>query len=238
MKTADPAWRSGASVACDKIGRAIVAGRFPEHERLPKEADLAAEFAISRNTLREAMKALAAKSLVEIAPRRGTVVLPRSRWNILDRDVAEWAAEIFINDPEFLDELLVLRRLLEPAAAEAAAIHATAEEIADIQTAYQAMAQSVKTDDLDLWVDVDIEFHKAVFRASHNRFIRSVADAVIHALKTSFRVASNQPTSYAQNLQNHKLLADAIENKDSAGAKRIAVTLIERTADVQKKVFQ
>ncbi|AUG54210.1 FadR/GntR family transcriptional regulator [Thalassospira marina] len=238
MKIADPAWRSGASVACDKIGRAIVAGRFPEHTRLPKEAELAAEFAISRNTLREAMKALAAKSLIEIAPRRGTLVLPRSRWNILDRDVAEWAAQIFINDPGFMNELLAFRRLLEPAAAEAAALHATPDEAADIQAAYQEMERAVEIDELEVWVHVDIEFHKAVFRASHNRFIQSVADSVIHALRTSFLAVSNQPSSYAQNLQNHKILADAIERKDSKAAKLTAEKLIETTADVQRKMLR
>ncbi|SFP43784.1 regulatory protein, gntR family [Amycolatopsis arida] len=72
------------------LGRRIVAGELSHGSRLPNEAELAAQVKVSRGGVREAVKALAAKGLVDPRPRLGTRVLPRDQWNLMDREVIEW----------------------------------------------------------------------------------------------------------------------------------------------------
>jgi DNA-binding FadR family transcriptional regulator len=74
-----------------RIFRAIEDGTFPEGSILPIEQELAVELGVSRTALREAVNALAAKGLVEARRRRGTQVLPRTNWNVLDREIIRWS---------------------------------------------------------------------------------------------------------------------------------------------------
>lgn len=231
MKNNRDPWRSGAVVACEKIGRAIISGRFPENSRLPHESELADEFKISRNTLREAMKALAGKSLIDIAPRRGTIVLPKEQWNNLDRDALEWAGSIFKGDPIFMQELFQMRQILEPGAAVAAADNATEQDIVQIQMSYQQMATAISMLDSEEWVKADLAFHNAIFSASHNRFIQSTANIVFHAFQFNFRLIAPQPDSFALNLENHRLLSEAIVRRDSAGAREATENMLLRNRE-------
>src|SRR5919201_6550518 len=76
-----------------RLGLRIVRGDLLPGEALPAEDVLASDFAVSRNVVREAIKALAAKGLVKGRPRTGTQILPRQQWNLIDDDVLEWHYE-------------------------------------------------------------------------------------------------------------------------------------------------
>ena len=103
-----------------EIGRRIVSGAVAEGEFLPRESELAEQFGVSRQAVREALKVLAAKGLVTSRRRAGTFVVPRANWNLLDPDVIAWhPPEKF--SPAFLRDIIELRRLIEPAAAAFAA---------------------------------------------------------------------------------------------------------------------
>ena len=77
----------------------ILAGRVMDQDRrgrplvFPKEADLCLELGVSRTVIRESMKVLADKGMVEIKPRAGTRARPRSHWRLLDPDILAWQAE-------------------------------------------------------------------------------------------------------------------------------------------------
>lgn len=73
-----------------ELGLQIVSGRFKPDDKLPAEALLCAEYAVSRPVLREATRVLVAKGLVYSKPRVGTVVKPRREWHMLDPDVLHW----------------------------------------------------------------------------------------------------------------------------------------------------
>ena len=87
---------------------------------MPREAELAMQFCVSRQAVREALKVLAAKGLVQSRRRTGTRILPRASWNLLDPDVLAWHPPANFG-PRLLADLGELRRLIEPAAAEFAA---------------------------------------------------------------------------------------------------------------------
>src|SRR5207244_4849669 len=103
-----------------EIGRRIVSGAIAEGSLLPRESELAAEHQVSRQAIREALKVLAAKGLVASRRRAGTRVRARAFWNLLDPNVLAWHPAGNV-DPTFLNDLVELRQLIEPAAAELAA---------------------------------------------------------------------------------------------------------------------
>src|SRR5438128_7743542 len=106
------------------IGRKILGGELPPGALLPAEPELGA----SRTVLREAIKVLAAKGLVEARPKIGTRVRPRDAWNLLDPDVLSWQRE-GTAPVAFLRKLTEVRRIVEPAAAELAGERATARDV-------------------------------------------------------------------------------------------------------------
>src|ERR1700692_2187601 len=87
-RTSGPAGRRVKSASViDLLGQKIVSGKLPPGELLPTEAQLSHRLGISRPSLREGLRALAIKGLVEARTRRGTVVNDKRHWNVLDPDV-------------------------------------------------------------------------------------------------------------------------------------------------------
>ncbi|WP_295807752.1 FadR/GntR family transcriptional regulator [uncultured Nitratireductor sp.] len=230
-------WRSGAFITAEVIGQAIVEGEFSQGERLPLEAELASRFAVSRNTLREAMKLLAAKSMVAIAPRRGTVVLPRAEWNVLDPDVIDWFGSFFRADPQFLEELAKTRQTIEPAAAFEAAVSATPEQVQAVAAAYRAMEGQHGSDSTVEQVKVDVAFHLAVADAANNRFIQSIIRSIIHAVRANFEALIEQPGNFEGNLKNHRLVYEAIAAHDPGRARAAMDKLLEQSLSDTKELF-
>ena len=104
----------------DRVGAAIVAGRYPPGTAIPPEPVLCEQLGVSRTVVREAVKSLIAKGLVTSGPKVGTRVLPPEHWNWFDPDVIVWQSQAGLT-PEFLKDLQELRRVVEPAAVRMAA---------------------------------------------------------------------------------------------------------------------
>ncbi|MCJ8518487.1 DNA-binding FadR family transcriptional regulator [Pseudorhizobium tarimense] len=196
-----------------ELGSAIVAGRIPEGSLLPGDTDLSARFGVSRTVLREAMKTLAAKRLVEPKAKVGTRVVDRSKWNFFDADVLGWRCESGL-DFEFIEHLAEMRMALEPAAAAAAARRATNDDIV------QLYAVAARFDDLDHTPEtiakVDLEFHLAIARMSGNPFMRSASAIVEAALAISFQLSSPaaSPEKIDEVATNHLRIAHAIASRN------------------------
>jgi DNA-binding FadR family transcriptional regulator len=104
----------------EEIGRRIVTGKLPPGTPLPPETVLLEELGVSRTTLREAFKILAAKGMLSAKPKVGTVVRPESAWSLLDPEVLGWLFESADLDAA-LAELFETRRMIETEAAGLAA---------------------------------------------------------------------------------------------------------------------
>src|SRR5262249_42971176 len=118
------------------IGRRILGGLVKPGELLPSETELSQQLGVSRTALREAIKVLAGKGLIESRPKTGTRVRPRESWNFLDPDVLTWAFDGNAAE-HYIDELYELRRVIEPAAAAFAAERASVADIARMEAAFE-----------------------------------------------------------------------------------------------------
>jgi GntR family transcriptional regulator, galactonate operon transcriptional repressor len=168
--------RLATAVVSDLAGR-IVAGKFAVGTPLPVEPVLADMFAVSRTTIREAVKALEAMRLVEVRQGSGTTVRSPEEWNPLDQTVL---AALVAHDDELavLDEIIELRCLLEGAMAGKAATRLTDDQRS---TLTDLLAQlELATGNPDQYLDLDVAFHEVIMSASASPLSR----AVINTLNT------------------------------------------------------
>src|SRR6266704_3653515 len=136
------------------IGRKILGGQLRPGAFLPAEPELGA----SRTVVREAIKVLTAKGLVESRPKIGTWVRPREAWHLLDADVLAWQQE-GTSRPSLLRALTEVRRIVEPAAAELAATRADSRDLAALGQALEEMgrtAQAPERGDFEPFVQADM----------------------------------------------------------------------------------
>lgn len=205
--------RSNHAHVVAELGRGIVSGKIPEGSLLPGDAELSARFGVSRTVLRESMKTLAAKRLVEAKAKVGTRVLDKAQWNFFDTDVLGWRVEAGL-DFEFIEHLAEMRMALEPAAAAAASVRATSDDIVALY------AIAARFDDLshtpETIAKVDLEFHLAIARMSGNPFMRSASALIEAALAISFQLSSpaSSPEKIEEVATNHLRIAHAIASRD------------------------
>ena len=208
---APAAWMRGVSrhaQVASELGRRIVSRWYPHASTLPLEAELLSEFGVSRTILREAIKSLESKGMLEARQRRGTVVTPRSHWNLLDRDVLGWIAESGA-DPEMLIRLNEVRTIVEPGACILAAETATPAQLQQIENAWQRMVDHVK--DLQRFVEADRDFHLALLAASGNEYLAAIGTAISAALTVSLRTTNPNVTSNRASLAAHERILRAYE---------------------------
>jgi GntR family galactonate operon transcriptional repressor len=208
-----------------EIGVRIVNGELQPGDTLPDNGVID-EAAVSRTVVREAIKVLAAKGLVESRPKVGTRVRARRDWNLLDPDVLAWQTESGPN-ARFLGQALELRRLIEPAAARLAAERASDEQISALYEAYQAMAAA--GDDLDAFIKPDLRFHRLLLEACRNELLEHMNEIFTAVLRTIFAYSSISSRSYPRAARRHRAIVEAIQARDPDAAEQAVLRLIDDT---------
>lgn len=194
--------------AIDKIKEMITSGRLGPGERLPREADLAHELGVSRNSLREAVRALSLVRILEVHQGDGTYVSSLEPAVLLD--ALGFLLE-FHQDDSVL-HFLGVRRILEPAATALAAQHLTDDAIAEIRAVVAADGLSTSVTDL---VDHDLRFHSMITAGSGNPVLESIL-AQISMPTTRARIwrGLTQHDAYARTIEEHQGILDAISRRD------------------------
>jgi DNA-binding FadR family transcriptional regulator len=198
------------------LGRRIVSGEIRPGSALLNSTDMAAEMEMSRPALREAIKLLSGKGLVESKPRLGTVVRPRAAWNCLDVDVLNWqiGAE---PTAAFIRDLYELRRFIEPEAAACAALRATPATLADIENAVDIMDKAAPASTAS--IDADIAFHRSILVASGNAFLVAFAPAIEASLRIAFGLQRQACPTPEHFVPDHRAIMDAIRRGDAETAR-------------------
>ncbi|WP_207461593.1 FadR/GntR family transcriptional regulator [Azospirillum sp. SYSU D00513] len=200
------------------VGQWIVSGVHAPGEALPTETELVGRLRVGRNAVREAVKVLAAKGLVRTERRAGTIVEPKTRWNMMDREVLSWSLANPAIREQLLAELTDVRRIIEPEAAALAATAATTPEMLRLFEACDLMQTHVH--DAEKAIASDILFHERLFLASHNQLLISLFQSFAVLLRSNFRISIHYETGYIQNIEEHRHIAEAIARRDPEGARR------------------
>ena len=233
-RSGKPATRGNANdLLAAALGGEIIAGVYPPGSRLPGEASLLQRFKVSRPTLREAFRVLAAKGLIVSRQKVGTSIRPKSDWNMLDHDFLAWHLGAALND-DFVDDLFQLRQMIEPQAAFLAAEARDAAAFERIAAAYADMERSSPgTDEV---TDPDLRFHQAILDATGNPFIGSLGGLIDTALVGTFRLGWRAPASIRDDrLRQHRLVMKAIgEGKPEEARECMAALLRDSVTDVRR----
>lgn len=210
----------------EALGRAIAGGAYQPGDLLPREAALTEEYGVSRTSVREAMKVLAAKGLVDIRPKVGTRVRPRELWSSFDSDLLTWTyAEGQATD--LMRDLVELRQIVEPNAARLAAGRATMHDLGRIEQA--GIELTAAAGDHTAYAERDVEFHLAVYAASHNTFLSRFGSLVADFMKLSFDLQQEASTqSLEDDAARHVAVVDAITRGD---AELAAETMLQVVLD-------
>ena len=191
----------------------------------PNEAELCHQLGVSRTILREAVKVLADKGMVEARQRLGTRAKPRAAWNQLDPDILGWWAELGPNT-HFLHDLCDVRLAIEPTASGFAAVRASADEIESIGRCLKLREAKVKASSYAEAVDLNLEFHLAIAAACHNSLLEQLTRAISRPLRIALSYTTGLHTADALDIVAHRQLYEAICNHDSMRARAAAERIV------------
>ena len=205
------------------LGVAIVTGRYEIGSVLPGEIEIAEEFGVSRSVVREALRMLSARGLIESRPKVGTRVKDRAAWNLLDPILLEW---MFESTPtkKFVRSLFELRMIVEPAAAELAAQKKTARQLATMGHAVEQMARhTLHTPEGQL---ADQEFHAAILEATDNELLVNLSASIGAAVRWTTFFKFRKSKKPRDPIDEHRALFQAIAEGDGERARAVTNDLI------------
>ncbi len=195
-------------------------------DRLPSERDLAALFGVSRNSVREALKNLASKGVIDIRQGGGNFLAQTKR----DRLGHELGSHITEKEIELIDEMLELRRAFEVEAASLAAQRATEENLKAIRDVLNQMAGAAE--DPELGVQADLDFHLQVASATKNKLLVDLMDTLAKRMEANIRATRRHRFTDASRLQDtyseHEEIYLAIAARNSELAKQLMERHISR----------
>jgi GntR family transcriptional repressor for pyruvate dehydrogenase complex len=194
--------------AIEKIKAMIVSGTLRAGDRLPKEADLAADLGLSRSSLREAVKALSLVNILDVRRGDGTYVTSLEPAVLLE--ALSFIVD-FHRDTTVL-EFLQVRRILEPSATAMAAERITAAECAELRSLLDQLGPDPDTEEL---VANDLEFHRRIAACSGNSVLLSLLDT-LSGPTTRARIwrGLTQQGSIQRTIAEHHAILDALEAHD------------------------
>jgi GntR family transcriptional repressor for pyruvate dehydrogenase complex len=214
-----------------QIEDSILKGELKEGEQLPPERDLALQFGVSRTAVREAVKTLREKGLVEAYPGRGTFITngtSHSFKHTLDRMMRGGPVEGTAN-------LTEVREILEPEIAALAAQRADEEMVSAMREAITVMDKS--RSDAEAFIEGDLDFHLALAEAAANPLILSLIDSIVGLLReqrmrTYFVQGGPERGQY-----HHKRILEAIEHRDPQGAREAMRAHLRQVRDDSREAY-
>ncbi|MEX3956664.1 FadR/GntR family transcriptional regulator [Trinickia sp. EG282A] len=207
------------------LATGILRGDYAPASTLPREAELMDTFGVSRTVLREALRTLTSKGLVESRPKVGTRVRPRHAWNLLDADLLEWYSQV-APPLEFALKLQEMREMVEPYAAALAARAQTDEAMGALADAHAAMAAARSIDE---WVRADLRFHLGILAASCNELLMPLGSVIERTLEAQLRLNAKRADVFNAALGEHTAVFDAIRARNVEAARAAMAGLLGMT---------
>jgi len=197
----------------EQIEQSVQKGDLKPGDQLPAERELAEQFGVSRTAVREAVKALREKGLVEAYPGKGTFITSGSSNPMrqsLDRMMR--SAQV-----DATSSLVEVREILEPEIAALAAVRATEENLNSLREAVAVMDAAKR--DPDAYIEADLDFHLELAEAAANPLILSLIDSIIGVLREQRMRIFEVDGGPDRGQYHHKKILEAVEHQDAPGAR-------------------
>lgn len=197
----------------EQIERRILTGDLKVGDQLPPERELAEHFGVSRTAVREAVKALRQKGLVEVQPGRGTFITNGTSQAMRH----SLGLMIKIGQADGASNLVEVREIFEPEIAALAATRADEEDIAALREAVTAMDAALE--DADAFVEADLDFHLALAEATQNALVPTLIDSIVDLLREQRKRIALVEGGLQRGQFHHKRVLDAIIRHDPEAAR-------------------
>jgi len=217
-----------AQVVAEQIRGSIIETGLEAGDKLPTETTLMNRYAVSRSTIREAMKILQAENIVEIRHGCGSFVASRPG---LSKDPLGLS---FADQGKLLPDLMEVRLLMEPSIAQIAASRREGKDLEEMEKAIADMkAQRAKGED---YHTSDFRFHIAVAQATHNAVLSRIFPVILEAVEKGYAQTAHVEGSFAKAVDYHQRILEAIRAKDGEEAGCLAQMHIRQTLkDIREK---
>jgi len=211
-----------------QIEESVLNGSLKPGDQLPAERELAQRLGVSRTAVREAVKTLREKGLVEAYSGRGTFITDGT---------SQAARESFdlmvkIGQQEGSPFLAELRLILEPGIAALGAVRAKEEDVATMREAVLVMDRAQK--DPDVYIEADLDFHLALAEAAANPLILSLIDSIVGLLREQRMKIFNVEGGPQRGQNHHKRILEAVERRDPEMARAAMRAHLEQVREDSK----
>jgi len=207
-----------------QVEESIQKGQLKPGDQLPPERELAEQFGVSRTAVREAVKALREKGLVEAYPGRGTFITDGTSYTIrqsLDR--------MMRSGNEGFAFLAEVRQILEPEIAALATTRADDEALEAMRKQVEIM--DTAKEDPDAFIEADLDFHLALAEAAANPIILSLIDSIVGLLREQRMGIFQVEGGPERGQYHHKKILQAVEHRDAAGAREAMKAHLTQVGD-------
>jgi GntR family transcriptional repressor for pyruvate dehydrogenase complex len=199
----------------EQIEKRILDGELRSGDRLPTERDLAEQFHVSRTAVREAMKILAQRGLVDMRPGRGTIVIDGAHEAM--QESINLAMKLKLGEVGGSDNLVEVREILETEIAALAAARATEKEIDAMREAVKVMDESLN--DADAFIAADNNFHEALAQGTQNTLILILVNSIVNLLSEQRKLIFEIEGGPQRGQIHHKRILESIIRRDPQAAR-------------------
>lgn len=217
-----------------QIADQIISGKYPEGKTVPSEADLAAQFGVSRTVVREAIRVLASKSLVTVRQGSGVWVQRSDQWNLLDPLVLQ--ARLRISpDEQLVDDLFEARRTIEVEVAMLAARRRRQVDILALENTIRQMRKLFAYDAVE-YSKLDLRFHYELFVAAGNQVLRQMAWTTVETIVIALSLSSlPEALRHEDSQRGHETIFEAVRASDEVLAREEVCKLLEIAQDTLRR---
>ncbi len=197
----------------EQIEKRILSGELRSGDRLPTERELSEQFQASRTAVREAMKTLAQRGLVDMRPGRGTIVIDGTSQAMRN----SLGLMMMFGQSGDSTNLVEVREIIEPGIAALAAIRATEEEIMAMREAVRVMDANLH--EADAFIAADNDFHRALAKGTQNVLILTLVDSIVDLLSEQRKQIFSLGGAPERGQIHHKRILDSVVRHDAEAAR-------------------
>src|SRR5215471_15107906 len=196
-----------------QIEKRILSGELRSGDRLPTERELSEQFHASRTAVREAMKTLAQKGLVDMRPGRGTIVIDGTSQAMRD----SLGLMMKVGQAGSSDSLVEVREIIEPEIAALAALRAKDEQISAMREAVGVMDTNLH--EANAYIAADNDFHRALAKGTQNVLILALVDSIVDLLSEQRKLIFSTKGAPERGQIHHKRILASVMNHDVEAAR-------------------
>jgi DNA-binding FadR family transcriptional regulator len=208
-----------AEATADALLGLVVDGTFPPGGSLPSEAELASRFAVSRLTVREAIRSLASTRVIRVQQGRSSIINPVERWSALDPRLLRARGQASGEPLRLPKRLLEARRVIEVAIAEMAADRRTEDHLQRMAAAIASMQESHDSGDVPRFVEADLAFHEVLFEAADNVFLEALVQPLASVIRELREETSSASETREHAIDFHGRILRRVADRDTEGAR-------------------